>query len=348
MRNALCIICLAIGMVLLPVGCLFGCLYYETNCKETIRDASISPDEKYELTLMEIGEPAWPFGPASGQLILTEGNTQISLTDFELHNDGGSISSNDWAVTWNEGYVEVILSGQEQYDEQIILYYDGTMERQTLKEETEPTATDPEALNIEVMENRENELVFNISIQDYIRSYNAYYKSGYCRDYLTAASQWQCYTYDSAIHSQHETLYYYFTEDERVYSLPTISVYVPTNGDYIQEVTVNFDEHSYSESGYEQYKEMCYFTLKVFFPELDDERLFDLCTEIIALGNQNVFTSDEWYGGDAVPYVLFHKDGIGVYPYFAIGDWEHFCVIPVTEETIAKFEQKGTLIYEIE
>lgn len=344
MRNALCIICLAIGMVLL----LAGCLYYETNCKETIRDTSISPDGKYELILMEIGEPAWPFGPASGRLILNEGDTQISKTNFRLANDGCSISSNDWAVIWNEDHVEVILSGQEQYDEQIILYFDGTVDRQTLKEETEPTATEPETLDIEVMENRESELVFDISINDYIRTYNSYFNAGYCRDYLTAASQWQCYTYGSAIHSRHETLNYYFTEDERVYSLPTISVYVPTNGDYIQEITVNFDEHSYSESGYEQYKEMCYFTLKVFFPELDDERLFDLCTEIITLGNQNVFTSDEWYDSDAVPYALFHKDGIGVYPYFAIGDWEHFCFIPVTDETIAEFEQKGTIIYEIE
>lgn len=343
-RIILCAVCLILGLNLL----LAGCLNYALNYKKTVCDTSVSPDGRYELSLTAIGEAKFPFGPASGRLILMEEDAQISQAEFELYNDGGNITSSCWAVTWNDDYVEVILSGQKQYDEQIILYYDGTMERQTLKEETEPTATEPEALNIEVMENRENELVFNISIQDYIRNYNVYYKNGYCRDYLTAASQWQCYTYDSAIHSQHETLYYYFTEDERVYSLPTISVYVPANGDYIQEITVNFDEHSYSESGYEQYKEMCYFTLKVFFPELDDERLFDLCTEIITLGNQNVFTSDEWYDSDAVPYALFHKDGIGVYSYFAIGDWEHFCIIPVTDETIAEFEEKGTIIYEIE
>lgn len=45
--------------------------------------------------------------------------------------------------------------------------------------------------------------------------------------------------------------------------------------------------------------------------------------------------------------MLFHKDGIGVYPYFAIGDWEHFCIIPVTEEIIAEFEKKGAQIHEI-
>ena len=166
-------------------------------------------------------------------------------------------------------------------------------QRQTLDNETEPTVSQAEidALDIRVLENRENEMVFTISINDYIRSYNSYYNSSYCRSYLTSASQWQCYTYDSAIHSDHETKKYYFTEDERVYSLPTITVYVPTNGDYIQEITVNFDEHSYSESGFAHYKEMCYYTMKVFFPNLPDESILDLCSEIIAMGNQNVFAS---------------------------------------------------------
>ena len=342
MQRALCVL----GLCLAGIILFWGCIFYETNCKMTVCDTSVSSDRRYELTLIQIGEPAWPFGAASGRLILKEGNTQISKADFELKNDGCSISSSDWAVTWNEDSVEVVLSGEEQFDEQILLYFDGTTQRRTLDNETGPTESQAEidALDIRVSENRENELVFTISIHDYIRSYN----SGYTSSYLTPASQWQCYTCDCTIHSDHETKCYSFTEDQRVYSLPTITVYVPTNGDYIQEITVNFDEHSYSESGYAQYREMCFYTLKVFFPELTDEAILDLCTEIITLGNQNVFSSDEWYGSGAVPYALFHKDGIGVYPYFAIGDWEHLCVIPVTEETIAAFEQEGTIIHEIQ
>lgn len=255
-RTAFCMICMVIGMNLL----LAGCFYYAVNYKKTLRDTSVSPDERFELTLIEIGEPAWPFGSASGRLILNEGATKILQTDFELRNDGCSISSNDWSVTWNENYVEVILSGEEQFDEQILLYFDGSTQRQTLDNETEPTVSQAEIdpLDIQAVENRENELVFTFSIDDYIRSYNSYYERGYCRSYLTPASQWQCYTYDSAIHSDHETKKYYFTEDERVYSLPTITVYVPTNGDYIQEITVNFDEHSYANGGlYHSYHQGC-------------------------------------------------------------------------------------------
>ena len=282
-RIALFAICVVIGMNIL----LIGCFRYAVDHRKTIRDTSVSPDGKYELTLIEIGEPVWPFGSASGRL--------------------------------------------------------------TLDNEAESTASQVEngALDIQVMENRKNELVFTISTSDYVESYNSYYKVDYCRSLLPPVSQWQCFTYDSAIHSEYETKCYSFTEDEHVYSLPTITVYVPTNDDYIQQITVNFDEHSFTQSGFEQYKEMCYYTMKVFFPDLPDARIMDLCTEIVALGNQNVFSSDEWFSKNAVPFALFYREGIGVYPYFAIGDWEHFCIIPVTEETVTEFGEKGVQIHEI-
>ena len=279
-RIALFAICVVIGMNFL----LIGYFRYAVDHRKTI---SVSPDGKYELTLIEIGEPVWPFGPASGRL--------------------------------------------------------------TLDNEAESTASQVEtgALDIQVMENRKNELVFTISTSDYVESYNSYYKVDYCRSLLPPVSQWQCFTYDSAIHSEYETKCYSFTEDEHVYSLPTITVYVPTNDDYIQQITVNFDEHSFTQSGFEQYKEMCYYTMKVFFPDLPDARIMDLCAEIVALGNQNVFSSDEWFSKNAVPFALFYREGIGVYPYFAIGDWEHFCIIPVTEETVTEFGEKGVQIHEI-
>lgn len=282
-RIALFAICVVIGMNFL----LIGCFRYAVDHRKTIRDTSVSPDGKYELTLIEIGEPVWPFGSASGRL--------------------------------------------------------------TLDNEAESTASQVEngALDIQVMENRKNELVFTISTSDYVESYNSYYKVDYCRSLLPPVSQWQCFTYDSAIHSEYETKCYSFTEDEQVYSLPTITVYVPTNDDYIQQITVNFDEHSFTQSGFEQYKEMCYYTMKVFFPDLPDARIMDLCAEIVALGNQNVFSSDEWFSKNAVPFALFYREGIGVYPYFAIGDWEHFCIIPVTEETVTEFGEKGVQIHEI-
>ena len=347
-RTILCIICLVSGMLFL----LTGCFYYETSYKKTIRDTTVSPDGVYELTLIEIGEPVWPFGPASGRLVLNEGDTTISQTDFELRNDGCSIGSNDWTVTWNEDRVEVILSGEEQFDEQLLLYFDGTTQRQTLTDETEQTEAQPEVeiqkLDISVIENRENELVFDISMDDFIESYNSLYFRDKGREYLLPKSEWRKFTYDDAIHSDHETSLLEFTVDERIWSQPTITVYVPTNGDYIQEITVNFDEHGYSESFYAEFEELCFYTLKLFFPDMPDKEIIALYEEANHLGNMNVFLNEDGYKTGCVPCVLYHKDGIGIYPYFAIGEWVHLCIIPVTQEIIDDYAQKGVEIRELE
>lgn len=207
--------------------------------------------------------------------------------------------------------------------------------------------SEPNDESFEVVENRNGEFVFSIGIDDYIDCYNALFKKDNGSNFFTPSAQWQCYHRDSGIHSAYRMNYFYFTPDEQVHTLPTVAVYVPTNDDCIQEVTVNFDEHSYTESGYHLFQEMCGYTMRVFFPDLPDETVSAVCSEIISLGNQNVFSSDEWYDVGAIPSVLFHKNGIGVYPYFAIGDWERFCIIPVTEELLTDFSQKGVELHEI-
>ena len=107
----------------------------------------------------------------------------------------------------------------------------------------------PNDESFEVVENRNGEFVFSIGIDDYIDCYNALFKKDYGRNFFTPSAQWQCYHRDSGIHSAYRMNYFYFTPDEQVHTLPTVAVYVPTNADCIQEVTVNFDEHSYTESG---------------------------------------------------------------------------------------------------
>lgn len=205
-------------------------------------------------------------------------------------------------------------------------------------------------LDISVLDNREDELVFNISIDDYIESYNGYYWKDKKSRYLLPSSNinWQTQILDTSIHSKHETVYYYFTEDKKIWSLPTISLYVPTNKDYVQEITINFDWHSYTENMYRLYEQMCFYSLKAVFSELTDEQIINLYSEANNIGYENAYSSEEWYSKDSIPYALFYKDNIGVYPYFAIGSWQHLCIIPVTEETINEFQQKGVKIYEIE
>lgn len=141
-KKCLKVILWIIGAIALIILIFWLCLHYEMNYKKTVCDTAISPDNKYQITLMAIGEPDWPFGSASGRLILKEGKNQIAQTDFELWNDGGSISSGCWKVTWYEDYVEVILSGEEQEDERFILYFDGTQEIQYLNDMNKNAASE--------------------------------------------------------------------------------------------------------------------------------------------------------------------------------------------------------------
>ena len=132
MKKFLKIMLCIMGSLLAVIVAFWFCISYTVNYKKTTCDTSVSPDKKYEVILQAVGEPEWPFGSASGRLVLKEGEDKISQTDFELHNDGASISSSCWKVTWHEDYVEIILSGEEQFDEQVILYFDGTKEIQQL------------------------------------------------------------------------------------------------------------------------------------------------------------------------------------------------------------------------
>lgn len=233
------------------------------------------------------------------------------------------------------------------YDPEGNLIESGPTEETEPLEETQPQM-EIKDLDIAVMENRENELVFDISIDDFIESYNSLYFRDKSREYLGPKSEWRMFTYDDAIHSDHETSLFEFTQDERIWSQPTITVYVPTNGDYIQKVTVNFDEHGYSESFYAEFEELCFYTLKAFFPDMDDDEIVALYEEANYLGNLNVFLKEDGYKKGCVPCVLYHKDGIGVYPYFAIGEWVHLCIVPVTDEMLDEYAAKGAEINEIE
>lgn len=122
----LIIILCIIGLFLTVISVYQLYISYVMNYKKTTCDTSLSPDGTYELILQAVGEPVWPYGPTSGQLVLKKGRNKISQTDFVLQNDGGSLSSDCWTVAWYEDYVEVILSASEQGNERYVLYFDGS------------------------------------------------------------------------------------------------------------------------------------------------------------------------------------------------------------------------------
>lgn len=218
----------------------------------------------------------------------------------------------------------------------------------TTAPETSQTQPASILLDFEVLTNRENELVFNRTLDEFINSYNSFYYGDKQKSCLSPKSVWKSSVLASGIHSTHKTLLFEFTEDKEMWSYPTICAYVPANSDFIQEIAINFDVHGYSEPLYHIYEGLCFYTLSVFFPELSSQQITDLYTQLNVHANQNIFDKQNGYKPGCVPCVLYHKNGIGVYPYLADGEWQHLCIIPVTEETLQNFSAKGTEIYEIE
>lgn len=132
MKKAFKGIMIIFGILAMIAAVLLGSVLYITNHKVSVVDAAQSADGVYEVVLQSVGEPAWPFGSAPGRLVLSSDERIISKTDFKIANDGASFSAQDWSVRWYDDHVEIILTGTEQYDELIALYYDGQVEQSRL------------------------------------------------------------------------------------------------------------------------------------------------------------------------------------------------------------------------
>lgn len=115
--------------ILVTFVLLWGGFVYKTRYKITTVTKDDSPDGNYELVLQAVGEAVWPFGPAKGRVLLKENQTEASRVTITIYDDGSNIREDSWSVTWHPDCAEVILSGDEQEDERIMLYFDGRIER---------------------------------------------------------------------------------------------------------------------------------------------------------------------------------------------------------------------------
>ncbi len=132
MKKPLKRIMIVLAAFVIAAAVLLGSFVYITRYKTSEADTARSENGKYEAALQAVGEPGWPFGSAPGRLVLKEEGKTISKTDIEIANDGGPVSKKNWRVIWGEDHVEILLSGGEQYDELVTMYYDGSVESRQL------------------------------------------------------------------------------------------------------------------------------------------------------------------------------------------------------------------------
>ena len=80
-----------------------------------------SPNGEYSLVFEQMGDPAWPFGPADVRLTLKNHTGKIiERVSAQVFNDGGSASKDNIAsIAWNDDAVIIVLSACEMEDKEV-------------------------------------------------------------------------------------------------------------------------------------------------------------------------------------------------------------------------------------
>lgn len=204
-------------------------------------------------------------------------------------------------------------------------------------------------LDIGVTKTENDTRVFHFSLDEFIASYNGYYWQEEGARYLLAASEWTQEQLERTVQSAEPATRYYYRADAEKWTLPQLRVTVPEGSDKVEEVAVCYDEHSYSEASYALFEKDCFYTLKTFFPGLDDRALTEIVETVNQSSYDHTFLSSQQYrpGTAQLPPLLYHRDGVAVFGYFAIGAPVHFCVIPVDDESLANYAASGVDVREI-
>lgn len=346
-----CMGCVLLALII-TFFLLSGIFIYDTRYKITEIDSSVAPDGIHTLIFQAVGEPDWPFGPSRARVILKDGKKEICHRDFIVLNDGATLHKDNWHTTWQADRVIATISGEEQKDDHYVFSFDGHVVKADSIDNSIIGTGYGQAIpaiipEIRVCENRPGEYAFPISRNDFVVAFNAVYEKEWGHPFFPEESNWTSRHYDTGIHTDYPVSCDTYTEDENLYVLPTISVYLTSDTSDILEVSVNFDWHSYTEELYALYQQMCFSTLKVFFPSLPDDQIQSLCHEMNVKADSNIYSSDQWYGHGAVPYTFCYGNQVGFYVYSAIGDWMHFCIIPAHEDLLNAFQQQGVQMNEI-
>ena len=99
---------------------------------------------------------------------------------------------------------------------------------------------------------------------------------------------------------------------------------------------------------YKQYEELCYYTLKVFFPGWTKKKIIKSYKDINKLAYKNIFPNKKGFDSGNPPIDLYYQGKIGVYPYFAYGERVRLCIIPVTAKVVELYKKNGTLVHKIQ
>ena len=122
-----------LALINIMIFVLAGSFTYTTKYKIHEVAYSTSEDGKYVLLFQQVGDPDWPFGHTHARLVLKNESGIITKYHFDVANDGGNAHPDLWQVTWRGNCVEAVISGEEQNDNQYILYFNGEKDSNQLE-----------------------------------------------------------------------------------------------------------------------------------------------------------------------------------------------------------------------
>lgn len=139
---------------------------------------------------------------------------------------------------------------------------------------------------------------------------------------------------------------YSFSQDPSVWFLPTISAYLPPGERQVRKISVDLDEHSDTAGKHEDYRQLCLYTLRACLPELGEARLEALYEALDRQAYEN--RADTPYSDRTVPSILYYQGEVGVFPFFALGDYERITLRPVTRQDREWLDAQGTELVDLD
>ena len=104
MRHWLGRFSLICALLLLTAGCFF--------VKETeILTETFEPE--YRLTVVQVGDPDFPFGAVHCRIRLYDGKREIGREDLSLQNDGKNLDRDNFEVVWRTDSVQIVATAEE-------------------------------------------------------------------------------------------------------------------------------------------------------------------------------------------------------------------------------------------
>ena len=94
------------------------------------------------------------------------------------------------------------------------------------------------------------------------------------------------------------------------------------------------------------FQTMSLYALALFFPDLKEDAREALYLELDRQAYENLYTGI--YHDEIIPHILYYQGDIGVFPFFALGEYERFTFLPVPQEKLDGLAAQGTRLVDLD